>query len=68
MRYNKGMRVFFILWASLSIWAAWAGGEGCALCGRAHNAALKHPELRLLRWWRGWSVWRRGRRGRVLWW
>ncbi len=27
MRYNKGMRVLFILWASLSIWAAWAGGE-----------------------------------------
>ncbi|MDM7461862.1 MAG: M1 family metallopeptidase, partial [bacterium] len=48
MRYNWGMRALLILWTLLSFGAAWAGGEGCALCGRAHNAALKHPELRLL--------------------
>ncbi|GIV08867.1 MAG: peptidase M1 [Fimbriimonadales bacterium] len=41
------MRILLTLGAALSVLMAWAGGEGCALCGRAHNAALKHPELYL---------------------
>lgn len=31
----------------LSALMAWASGDGCALCGRANHAALKHPELYL---------------------
>ncbi|GIV11471.1 MAG: hypothetical protein KatS3mg020_0962 [Fimbriimonadales bacterium] len=41
------MRILLTLGAVLSLLMAWAGGEGCALCGRAHNAVLKHPELYL---------------------
>jgi len=39
-----------LLIASLLCWSilfAWAGGEGCALCGRAHTAAVKHLEVAL---------------------
>jgi aminopeptidase N len=36
--------VGFVCW---SILFAWAGGEGCALCGRAHTAAVKHLEVAL---------------------
>ncbi|MCS6918583.1 MAG: M1 family aminopeptidase [Fimbriimonadales bacterium] len=41
------MRILLTLGAVLGVFAAWAGGEGCALCGRAHRASLKHPELYL---------------------
>jgi hypothetical protein len=30
------------------VFLAWAGSDGCALCGRAHAAAIKHPEVALL--------------------
>ncbi len=36
--------VGFVFW---SILFAWAGSEGCALCGRAHAAAVKHLEVAL---------------------
>ncbi len=42
------MRILFALAALLGLLVAWAGGEGCALCGRAHTAAVKHPEMHLL--------------------
>ncbi|OYT73770.1 MAG: hypothetical protein CFK49_09725 [Armatimonadetes bacterium JP3_11] len=42
------MRILFALAALLGLLVAWAGGEGCALCGRAHTVAVKHPEMHLL--------------------
>jgi len=42
------MRILFAFGALLGVLVAWAGGEGCALCGRAHTAAVRHPEMHLL--------------------
>jgi hypothetical protein len=42
------MRILLTFCALLSFLFAWAGGEGCSLCGRAHAAAARHPEIHLL--------------------
>ncbi|MCX7993187.1 MAG: hypothetical protein N2651_05915, partial [Fimbriimonadales bacterium] len=42
------MRILLCFGVLLSIVVAWAGGEGCSLCGRAHTATAKHPEIHLL--------------------
>jgi len=45
--YNYPMRTLLCFGALLSMFTAWAGGEGCSLCGRAHAAAVRHPEISL---------------------